>query len=55
MYASAEGQMEVVKLLLLSGADPSLKDIDGDNAGTFAQNNGHKEIADLLQSKGPVK
>jgi len=50
MYAAAEGQMEVVKLLISNGADPSLKDIDGDNAFTFASNNGHVEVANLLKS-----
>jgi len=50
MYAAAEGQMEVVKLLLANNADPSLKDVDGDNAITFAKNNGHNEVAALLQS-----
>lgn len=50
MYAAAEGQLEVVKLLLKYKADPSMKDIDGDNAITFARNNGHKEVAEYLQS-----
>jgi len=49
MYASAEGNLEVVKMLLAYKADPSLKDIDGDDAKTFADNNGHKEVAALLQ------
>jgi ankyrin repeat protein len=50
MYAAAEGQMEVVRILLAYRADPDLKDIDGDDAKTFADNNGHKEISALLQS-----
>ena len=50
MYAAAEGHFEVVKALLDNGADPTLKDIDGDDAVTFALNNGHKEVADLIQS-----
>ena len=50
MYAASEGQMEVVRLLLSAGADPSLKDVDGDDAAAFASNNGHKEVAALLQS-----
>jgi ankyrin repeat protein len=50
MYAASEGQMDVVKILLSYGADPSLKDIDGDDAMTFAADNGHNEIAVLLQS-----
>ena len=50
MYAASEGQLEVVKLLLSNKANPSLKDVDGDDALTFAKNNGHAEIALLLQS-----
>jgi uncharacterized protein len=50
MFAASEGQLDVVKLLIANKADPSLKDIDGDNAFTFATNNGHKEVADLLAS-----
>ena len=50
MYAAAEGQTEVVKILLLYNADPALKDIDGDNALTFARNNGHNTIVTLLES-----
>jgi len=50
MYAASEGQIEVVKLLLSKNADPSLKDVDGDDALTFAKNNGHAEVAVLLQS-----
>ncbi len=49
MYAAAEGQTEVVKILLAFRADPLKKDADGDNALTFARNNGHKEIVTLLQ------
>ena len=50
MYASAEGHLEVVKLLLAYKADPALKDVDGDDAMTFADNNGRKEVANLLKS-----
>jgi hypothetical protein len=50
MYAAAEGQTDVVRILLSYGADPDLKDVDGDNALTFAVNNNHKEVASLLQS-----
>ena len=49
MYAAAEGQTEVARILLTFKADPLLKDIDGDNALTFARNNGHNEIVTLLQ------
>ena len=50
MYAAAEGQLEVVRILLNGRADPTLKDVDGDNAVTFANSNGHKEVADLIMS-----
>ena len=50
MYAAAEGQSEVAKLLLAYRADPFLKDVDGDDAMTFADNNGHREVTVLLQS-----
>jgi len=50
MYAAAEGQPDVVKLLLANGADSELKDVDGDNALTFAANNGHVSVVSLLKS-----
>jgi len=50
MYAAAEGQTDVVKLLLQHGSDKSLTDIDGDNALSFARENGHAEVVDLLGS-----
>ncbi len=49
MYAAAEGHLDIVKMLINHKADPARKDIDGDNALTFAQNNGHKEIVNLLK------
>lgn len=48
MYAAAEGQLEVVKILLKYQADPKLKDVDGDDAVTFARNNGHEQVAAYL-------
>jgi ankyrin repeat protein len=50
MYACSEGQLEVARILLSRGADPSLKDKDGDSAASFAAKNGHKEVADLLKT-----
>jgi len=50
MYAAAEGQLDVVRILLAYNADPALKDVDGDDALTFAKNNGHTVIATLLTS-----
>ena len=49
MWAAAEGNMEVVKILLSAGADVNMKDIDGDTAGSFAGKNGHAEIAAMLK------
>lgn len=50
MYAASEGQAAVVKVLLEHQADPLLKDADGETALTFARNNSHPEVAELLVS-----
>lgn len=50
MFAAAEGQLEVVKILLKYNADLTFKDVDGDDAITFAGNNGHKAVVDYLTS-----
>ncbi|MGB3863606.1 MAG: ankyrin repeat domain-containing protein [Candidatus Aminicenantaceae bacterium] len=50
MFAAGEGQLEVVQILLKHGADPSLKDVDGDTALVFAQRNGHAQVTGLLES-----
>lgn len=49
MHAAAEGHLEVVKVLISNGADYSLKDIDGDDAATFAQQSGHTQVVEYLQ------
>ncbi|MBN2634101.1 MAG: ankyrin repeat domain-containing protein, partial [Bacteroidales bacterium] len=49
MFAASEGQTGIVKLLLENGADPFRKDADGDDALTFARNNGHTEVVTLLE------
>ena len=51
MHAAAEGQLEVVKVLLAYGADASKKDVDGESAYMFALANGHTEVAELLKAK----
>ena len=51
MFAAAEGHKEVVELLLQHKADLSLPDIDGSTAESFARDNGHLEVADLLKEK----
>jgi ankyrin repeat protein len=53
MTAAAEGQLEVVTLLLARGADPVLEDVDGDTAASFAEQNGHPAVFDLLRSPPP--
>ena len=50
MHAAAEGHMEVVKLLIANGADRSLRDVDGDNATSFATQSGHMHIVEYLNS-----
>lgn len=53
MTASSEGLVEVVRLLLVHGADPSLVDKDGDTAASFARQNGHAEVVELLENPPP--
>ena len=50
MHAAAEGNLDVVKLLMEYGADHSLTDVDGDNAEFFARQAGHEQVAGYLQS-----
>lgn len=50
MTAAAEGQLEVVRLLLDRGADRTIKDTDGDTALSFARQNGHTDVVELLES-----
>lgn len=47
--AALNGDTDLVRVLLEYGADPSLKDVDGDNAYIFALQNGHTEVAELLK------
>jgi ankyrin repeat protein len=49
MTAAAEGQVDVVRCLLDHGADRSIKDADGDIALTFARQNGHTKVVELLE------
>jgi ankyrin repeat protein len=48
MWAAAEGQADNVKLLLNNKADPTLKEADGDTAESFATQNGHTTVAQIL-------
>ena len=50
MHAAAEGNLSVVKILVEFGADLSLKDVDDDDAESFARQAGHQKVADYLHS-----
>ena len=50
MHAAAEGNLDIVKILLEYGADPDLKDVDGDTAESFAGQKGHAAVVDYLKS-----
>lgn len=52
MHAAAEGHLEVVKVLLSHGADHSLRDVDGDDAASFAAQGGHIQVLEYLNSIG---
>lgn len=49
MHAAAEGNLDVVKILVEAGSDITLTDVDGDNAASFARQSGHLEVASLLE------
>ena len=49
MTAAAEGLADVVRILLDAGANRDIKDQDGDTALTFARQNGHDEVVELLE------
>ncbi len=48
MFAAAEGQAAVVRVLLDHGADRGIVDVDGDTALDFASRNGHQEVVRIL-------
>jgi ankyrin repeat protein len=50
MHAAAEGNLNVVKVLIRHGADRALKDVDGDDAASFAAQAGHMEVVAYLKS-----
>jgi ankyrin repeat protein len=55
MHAAAEGNLDVVKILLEAGADLTLKDVDGDDATSFARQAGHTELVKILESARSLK
>ena len=48
MMAAMFGQMDVVKLLLVNGADPELKDQVGNTAMSLAQQQANPQMVTLL-------
>ena len=48
MEAALNGQMELIELLLSSGADPTLRDGDGQSAADHARSRGHENAARRL-------
>ena len=50
MFAAAEGQTDVIRVLLAHGADMKVADKDGDTALDFAEKNGHQEAAKILKT-----
>lgn len=57
MSAAMSGQDEVTTILLDAGADPTVKDtVTGKSAADIAKEKGHKELAQMLVSRGaPIK
>ena len=49
MFAAAEGQRDVVQVLLRHNANVSVRDVDGDTARDFAAQKGHGEIVRMLE------
>jgi len=49
MLAAAKGHFELVKILLLSGADPFIQDYNGRRAKDHALTSGHKKMYKFLQ------
>jgi len=50
MFAAAEGQTAVVRMLLEAGAAPGAVDVDGEDAALFAKSKGHAETAALIEA-----
>ena len=50
MHAAAEGNLDVVKVLIANGSDRSLKDVDGDDAASFATQAGHMQVVEYLNA-----
>lgn len=50
MMAAAEGQLEVLKVLVNNGADLEMVDVDGESSLDFAKANGHTEVVKYIES-----
>ena len=48
--AAGSGRIDIVKLLLEAGADPSIRTSEGKTAADIARDEGHQECAALLES-----
>ena len=53
--SARSGHLEVVRCLLLSGAEPDLANKDGISAEIMSLAQGHTEIAELLTRLKPVR
>jgi ankyrin repeat protein len=51
MMASAEGQLEVLKVLVAHGADLKMVDIDGESSLDFAKSKGHTAVYDYIKTQ----
>jgi ankyrin repeat protein len=52
MCAAARGNLELVQLLLESGASLNRRDTDGFNAWAWASDKGAEDVAQFLATKG---
>lgn len=50
MYAAYSGFYDIVKYLVLHGADPAIKNLKGGTAARYAAYAGHRDIVDYLNS-----
>lgn len=51
MMAAAEGQLEVLKVLVENGADLEMVDVDGESPLYFATRSGHTKVIDYIESQ----
>jgi ankyrin repeat protein len=52
MIAANNGDMEMVKVLMAKGADPSMRGPGGANALSLAKDAGKADVLKLLESQG---